>query len=57
VASRDDPYDAPGFAAAKAAQWGARLVDAGEAGHVNVASGHGPWPDGLLQLAGFLKTL
>jgi predicted alpha/beta hydrolase family esterase len=57
VASRDDPYGAPGFAQAKAAQWGARLVDAGEAGHVNVASGHGPWPEGLLQLAGFLRTL
>ncbi|MGD0720929.1 MAG: alpha/beta hydrolase [Roseiarcus sp.] len=41
----------------------ARLVDEADwdrpdaAGHVNVACGHGPWPEGLLQLAGFLRTL
>ncbi len=37
--------------------WGALTVDAGEAGHINVASGHGPWPEGLMRLAGFLKGL
>jgi predicted alpha/beta hydrolase family esterase len=36
---------------------GALTVDAGESGHINVASGHGPWPEGLMRLAGFLKGL
>ncbi len=29
-----------------AAVWGARLVDLGQAGHVNIASGHGRWAAG-----------
>ena len=37
--------------------WGSRLLDAGEAGHINADSGHGPWPEGLMSLAGFLKQL
>jgi predicted alpha/beta hydrolase family esterase len=57
VASRNDPYGSYDRAAAKAAQWGSRLVEAGDAGHINADSGHGPWPEGLLQLAGFLKGL
>jgi len=28
--------------------WEAELVDLGNAGHINVASGHGPWPEGRL---------
>ena len=32
-------------------RWGARLVDAGHAGHINVASGHGPWPAALQLIA------
>jgi hypothetical protein len=27
--------------------WGAALVDLGDAGHVNADSGFGPWPEGL----------
>ena len=46
VASQDDPYcgfeRARGFAAA----WGATLVDAGAAGHINADSGLGDWPQG-----------
>jgi uncharacterized protein len=57
LASRNDPYCSYERAAVLAASWGATLADAGEAGHINVASGHGPWPDGLLQLGGFLRTL
>ena len=45
------------FAEAKAAQWGSRLVAAGEAGHINADSGHGPWPEGLMQFASFIKGL
>jgi predicted alpha/beta hydrolase family esterase len=46
VASRNDPYMAFDCAVALARDWGARMVDAGFAGHINVASGHGPWPEG-----------
>ena len=42
---------------ALAADWGATLIDAGEAGGLDAESGHGPWPEGLMRLAGFLKTL
>jgi len=36
---------------------GAELIDAGFSGHINSESGHGPWPEGLMRFAGFLKTL
>lgn len=57
VASRTDPYCVYERAEEFAAAWGSSLVDAGESGHINVASGHGPWPEGLMRLAGFMKTL
>jgi hypothetical protein len=57
VASRTDPYCAFEVADDFAAAWGAVLIDAGDAGHINAASGHGPWPEGLMRLAGFLKRL
>lgn len=57
VASRTDPYGSFADAEAKAKAWGSTLVDAGDAGHINTASGHGPWPEGLMRLATFLKTL
>jgi len=47
VASRNDPYMSYPTAASLASAWGAGLVDLGCAGHVNVESGHGPWPEGL----------
>lgn len=47
VASRNDPYASFARARELAGHWGATLVDAGEAGHINTASGHGPWPEGL----------
>jgi predicted alpha/beta hydrolase family esterase len=37
--------------------WGSRLLDAGEAGRIDAESGHGPWPEGLMSFAGFLKQL
>jgi predicted alpha/beta hydrolase family esterase len=46
VASRTDPYTTFARFERFAADWGARLVDAGEAGHLDTASGFGPWPDG-----------
>ncbi len=33
--------------------WGSAIVDAGDAGHLNTESGHGPWPEGLMRFAGF----
>lgn len=57
VASHDDPHGTYEFAETKAREWGSRLVAAGEAGHINADSGHGPWPEGLMLFAGFIKTL
>jgi predicted alpha/beta hydrolase family esterase len=47
VASRTDPYMAQDRAHVIANMWEAAFVDAGNAGHINVASGHGGWPEGL----------
>lgn len=57
VASRTDPYCTFERADDIAAAWGSVLVDAGASGHLNSESGHGPWPEGLMRLAGFLKGL
>ncbi|SED26543.1 hypothetical protein SAMN05443249_4907 [Beijerinckia sp. 28-YEA-48] len=57
VASRDDPYATFDESEAMAQDWGSTIADAGNAGHINAESGHGPWPEGLIRFAGFLKTL
>lgn len=44
AASRNDPLAAFSRTADLAADWGARLVDVGEVGHLNPAAGFGPWP-------------
>lgn len=44
VASRNDPWMSFPRAQMWAERWGSRFVDAGHKGHINVASGHGPWP-------------
>lgn len=46
VASRNDPWMSFVGASTLARCWGGQLVDLGWAGHVNVASGFGPWPGG-----------
>ena len=51
VASTDDPYCTFGRAAELATAWGAQVRSVGASGHVNVASGHGPWPEGERILA------
>jgi predicted alpha/beta hydrolase family esterase len=53
VASQDDPYVAFERAIAMAKAWGAELVDAGRAGHINSAAGYGEWPAGERLLARF----
>ncbi len=57
VASRTDPHCDFAKAEDFAYAWGSAMVDAGDAGHLNTESGHGPWPEGLMRFAGFLKRL
>jgi predicted alpha/beta hydrolase family esterase len=57
VASSNDPYCTPEHAGDLAEEWGATLVDIGAHGHVNVASGFGPWPEGRRLLDGFVESL
>ncbi len=57
VASRTDPLAPFEESTALAADWGADLIDAGEAGRIDAASGHGPWPEGLLRVAGLFKRI
>ncbi len=57
VGSSDDPYADPRFARDLAEDLGARFLDAGAAGHINAASGHGPWPEGSMAFAHFLSKL
>jgi predicted alpha/beta hydrolase family esterase len=47
VASRNDPYVTLERARLFAAAWGARLVDVGEAGHINSQSGLSEWAFGF----------
>ena len=44
AASRDDPLGAYERVAELARDWRSKLVDLGKAGHLNPASGYGPWP-------------
>lgn len=57
VASRNDPFGSFEHADEIAKHWGASLIDAGEAGHINAESGHGPWPEGTMVFAKFLGAL
>ncbi len=56
VASTDDPWVRLTSAAFWADRWGSRLVEVGAAGHINVDSGHGPWPLGLRLFASLRRT-
>lgn len=44
AASRNDPLGSWNRVALLARDWGSELADLGEAGHLNPASGYGPWP-------------
>jgi predicted alpha/beta hydrolase family esterase len=44
AASQDDPLGRFARVAELARAWGSELVDLGEVGHLNPASGFGPWP-------------
>jgi len=47
VTSNNDFYVTPERAAYFAQCWGSELINIGNAGHINVASGHGEWNEGL----------
>ena len=57
VASRTDSLASFDEAEEMAGLWGSLLLDAGDAGHINAESGHGPWPEGLMRFAAFLTRL
>lgn len=47
VASSTDPYLSLDKAKLWARSWGSQLINLGDVGHINVASGFGAWPNGL----------
>lgn len=55
VASHDDPVMSFSRAEWFAERWGARLVDLGEAGHINCEAGFGLWRGGLDLLCAFAE--
>jgi predicted alpha/beta hydrolase family esterase len=55
VGSSNDPTVSIGRAMLFAYAWGSRFVHLRDSGHINVASGFGPWPDGQ-RLAKQLRT-
>jgi hypothetical protein len=46
IASTNDPYADPDYAYRRGTQWGAAVIEAGPAGHINGSSGLGVWPQG-----------
>jgi predicted alpha/beta hydrolase family esterase len=57
VASRNDPFSSFEAAEDIAGAWGSLFLDAGESGHINAESGHGPWPEGSMTFAQFMTRL
>ena len=57
VASRNDQHGRYEDAEDLAYAWGAAIVDAGESGHINADSGHGPWPEGLMRFGAMLAKI
>jgi predicted alpha/beta hydrolase family esterase len=50
VASSNDPFCPIRLAGAYARHWGSEFVRVPDAGHINIESGHGPWPLGVALL-------
>ena len=57
IGSRNDPYCSFERAGDLANQWGSEFHDGGEIGHINTASGHGPWPEGLMMFTRLMQRL
>jgi uncharacterized protein len=56
VGSENDPYMCLPAAKDLARNWGSRFVNAGQVGHINCASGFGPWQQGEGYLANLLDV-
>jgi predicted alpha/beta hydrolase family esterase len=50
VASGNDPFASLARAQSFATAWGSELIGIGNAGHINVEAGFGPWPEGRAML-------
>lgn len=57
VASTNDPLCSVERAVDLATAWGSDLHFANDAGHINVASGHGPWPEGLVMFTRLMQRI
>lgn len=57
IASTNDEYVSVERAKFFAESWGAEIVFIGDAGHINGASGYGPWPEGEQLLFDFISRL
>lgn len=57
VASQTDELCAPETAADLGNAWGSDFHLAGDAGHINIESGHGPWPEGLMMFTRLMQRI
>ncbi|MHA6728792.1 RBBP9/YdeN family alpha/beta hydrolase [Devosia sp. A369] len=57
VASSNDPLCSLDRAVEFATCWGSDFHQTGEAGRIDLASGHGPWPEGLLMFTRLMQRL
>lgn len=57
IAARNDSFCDFATAESLAKSWHSLFLDAGESGHINTKSGHGPWPEGLMVFSQFLAKL
>lgn len=55
IASITDPYCGVDQSVDYAAAWGSDYHASGADGHLNVESGHGPWPEGLMMFSRLMK--
>lgn len=56
VGSENDPYMTLETAQKLADDWESRFINAGALGHINLDSGHGPWPQGEAMLTDLMKA-
>ena len=57
IASSNDTFCTVARAQELGGSWGADVSIVADAEHINAASGHGPWPEGLLTFGTFLRSL
>ncbi|CAM4198629.1 alpha/beta hydrolase [Comamonas aquatilis] len=57
AASSNDPLTELTRARRFARDWGSRLVELGPVGHLNPASGHGPWPEAKQLISDLLRMI